>query len=74
MNFSVVSLNLSNYLILGAILFVFSDSVIGINKFKSLPLSSNLVSFIIMTTYIFGQYLIAKNCLAANNELIETDS
>lgn len=67
-----VSANLSNYIILGAILFVFSDSIIAVEKFKTIDISSNIMGFIIMTTYLFSQYLIAKNCIEANKEIRRT--
>jgi uncharacterized membrane protein YhhN len=64
-----VSPYLSKYIIIGAILFVFSDSVIALDKFKPTIIPSNIMGFIIMTTYIIGQYLIAKNCIEANKEI-----
>lgn len=45
----------------GAVLFMFSDSIIAISKFMH-PFSASGIS--IMTLYIAGQYLIAKGCLA----------
>ncbi len=44
----------------GAILFVISDTVIAINKFKSTGLPEILNRLIIMTSYLIGQYLLAK--------------
>jgi uncharacterized membrane protein YhhN len=44
----------------GALLFMFSDSLIAINKFLN-PLP--MVDFFIMLLYITGQYLIADGCL-----------
>jgi len=47
-------------LILGAFLFVLSDSLIAIGKFKSPGISPALFSVGIMLTYLVGQYLIAS--------------
>jgi uncharacterized membrane protein YhhN len=46
--------------LLGAILFVLSDSLIAVNKFKA---SFALARIAIMTTYITAQYLIITGCL-----------
>ena len=56
----------SKTLALGAALFVLSDSIIAIGKFKELGVSDNLLGLAIMITYIFGQYLIAKNSSELN--------
>jgi uncharacterized membrane protein YhhN len=48
----------------GALLFMFSDSIIAINKFLT---SFDTASIFIMILYIGGQYLIAKGCLAQFN-------
>lgn len=47
-------------LMLGALLFVLSDSLIAVGKFKSTGISPELFSIGIMTTYLVGQYLIAS--------------
>ena len=60
---------ITNFLIIGALLFVFSDSMIALNKFKTLPFSSSMMGFIIMATYISGQYLIAKSCININRSI-----
>ena len=57
---------LANGLIWGALLFVLSDSVIAINKFKQFPLSENMAGVAIMITYLSGQYLIVKNAWQIN--------
>ena len=59
---------IANGLIIGASLFVISDSVIAVNKFKS-PTSfpPEYIGLLIMATYILGQYLIAKNSAKANS-------
>ncbi len=69
MKWRVVAANVSTYLILGSVLFVFSDSVIALNKFKTLPLSTVTINFIIMATYIAGQYIIANSCIIINKEI-----
>ena len=46
--------------LLGAILFITSDSLIAINKFKY---SFDLARIAIMSTYIIAQYLIITGCL-----------
>lgn len=51
-----------NWVMIGAILFMISDSCIGINKF----LFSNTLTwmpFLIMVTYILGQVMIIRGCL-----------
>lgn len=45
----------------GALLFMFSDTIIAVNKFVH-PFGSS--GIFIMVLYILGQYLIAKGCLA----------
>ena len=58
-----------NWVMLGAILFMLSDSCIGINKFL---FTETLIwmPFVIMLTYISGQMLIVKGCLLEINESI----
>lgn len=48
----------------GAMLFMFSDSMIAVNRFLT-PLAS--ANIFIMVTYITGQYLIAKGILAQSS-------
>lgn len=50
-------------LITGVILFVCSDSIIALNKFKSSQLSLPYPRLLIMITYLLGQYLIVQGCL-----------
>lgn len=54
----------ANILVLiGAVLFVFSDSILAINKFyTTIPLSS----FLIMSTYLGAQFFIVKSIMRAN--------
>ncbi len=52
--------------LLGALIFVSSDSILAINKFHSeLPKSG----FLIMTTYIVAQFLITKGILNLNKKI-----
>ena len=53
------------YILMGAILFVSSDSILAFNKFYKPIL---LDSFLIMSTYIVAQYLIVKGILALNKK------
>jgi uncharacterized membrane protein YhhN len=57
------------YILMGAILFVSSDSILAFNKFYKPIL---LDSFLIMSTYIVAQYLIAKGILALNQKTADT--
>lgn len=50
-------------LIAGVLLFVCSDSIIALNKFKSTQLSLPYPRLLIMVTYLVGQYLIVQGCL-----------
>lgn len=50
----------ARFLILGALLFVLSDSLIAVGKFKTTGISEAIFSVGIMSTYLVGQYLIAS--------------
>ncbi|MFT4833265.1 MAG: putative membrane protein YhhN [Flavobacteriaceae bacterium] len=54
-----------NYTIIGAVLFVLSDSCIAIDKFVT-PIP--LAGFFIMTSYIFAQYYIVKGIMVHPGE------
>jgi uncharacterized membrane protein YhhN len=54
----------------GAILFVLSDSMIAVNRFKQ---SFELASISIMTSYITAQYLIALGCLRQYKLTLKTN-
>jgi uncharacterized membrane protein YhhN len=54
-----------NYILLGAIVFVSSDSILAFNKFYE-PIF--LSSFFIMATYIIAQYLIVVGILKLNQK------
>ena len=47
-------------LLIGALLFIFSDSIIAINKFRTEGFEIPFPGLVIMVTYITGQFLIAK--------------
>ena len=49
------------YLLIGVLLFVISDSLIGISQFKKAAIP--YTGFLIMSTYIAAQYLIVKGSL-----------
>ena len=49
-----------NLLLLGVGLFVLSDSIIGLNKFKAHQISLPYPRLLIMIPYLLGQYFIAK--------------
>ncbi len=50
-------------LISGALLFVLSDSLLALTKFKFTKISEVWASLAIMVTYLAGQYLIAKGAV-----------
>ncbi|WP_413998504.1 lysoplasmalogenase [Flavobacterium sp. W1B] len=53
------------YILIGAIIFVSSDSILAFNKFKE-PIV--LSSFLIMVTYLAAQFLIVKGILKLNQK------
>lgn len=60
-------------LISGVILFIFSDSIIALSKFKSDFLITPYRNFIIMSTYIAAQYLIVRSAVTMNKLLENRD-
>ncbi len=58
------SIPANNYILIGAIVFVSSDSILAFNKFYA-PIAH--ASFFIMTTYCLAQYLIVKGILQLND-------
>jgi uncharacterized membrane protein YhhN len=58
----------------GAILFVISDSIIAISKFNSTDLSETATRIMIMSSYIAGQYLLAKGSYKAAARLSNSTS
>ncbi|MFK7947516.1 MAG: lysoplasmalogenase [Saprospiraceae bacterium] len=74
---SVATLNLKSQLpkslfialFIGVLLFMFSDSVIALNKFKASTLTIPYHHIIIMVTYITAQYLITKNTIEINKSI-----
>jgi uncharacterized membrane protein YhhN len=61
------SIPANNYIFVGAIVFVSSDSILAFNKFYT-PIAH--ASFYIMATYCLAQYLIVKGILKLNNNNI----
>ncbi|TRX36026.1 lysoplasmalogenase [Flavobacterium sp. ZT3R18] len=57
------SIPANNYILIGAIVFVSSDSILAFNKFYA-PITH--ASFFIMATYCMAQYLIVKGILKLN--------
>lgn len=55
-------------LFLGVLLFLFSDTIIGLNKFYFMGELAG-ARLLIMIPYILGQYFIAKGTIAANEDL-----
>jgi uncharacterized membrane protein YhhN len=56
----------NNYILIGAIIFVSSDSILAFNKFYA-PIAH--ASFYIMATYCLAQYLIVKGILKLNSKI-----
>lgn len=52
-------------LMAGILLFLLSDSLIALNKFRSEALNIPYARLLIMSTYLLGQYLIARNAVRA---------
>lgn len=50
-------------LLIGVLLFLLSDSIIGLNKFKSHEFPIPYARLLIMIPYILSQYLIAESCI-----------
>lgn len=53
---------------LGALLFMVSDSLIGLNKFSELPWPTPYIRVGIMATYLLGQFLIARGSIQFTKE------
>jgi uncharacterized membrane protein YhhN len=63
--------NGNQYVFIGAIVFVLSDSILAVNKFYN-PIQKS--SFIIMLTYLVAQYLIVNGILklhSNDNHVVE---
>ncbi len=60
---TLLSTKSNSWLIMGGILFIFSDSLIGIDKFYA-PIEH--VSVLIMTTYYAAQFSLVKGLIACN--------
>ncbi|MGB0984718.1 MAG: lysoplasmalogenase [Saprospiraceae bacterium] len=64
-----VSKSVAIYILLGAILFILSDSVIALSKFKAEDLMIRMPNLIIMITYILGQFLIVEGVVKQETQL-----
>lgn len=62
-----VSRNIFLLLFTGALLFIFSDSMIAIDKFKSSQLNLPFPRLLIMVPYILAQYMIVAGSIGINN-------
>jgi len=60
---SHVSKKVYNWLMLGATLFLISDTIIGLNKFRIDLLSIPFARILIMVFYLLGQYFIVKGSI-----------
>lgn len=58
------------FILIGAILFVVSDSILAVNKFYS---SFNSAGFFIMLTYAFAQYFIVRGIKSYANNSVNTN-
>lgn len=67
--FNRTSPEAAQLLMFGAILFIFSDSVIAINKFRYEALQIPFPRLVIMFTYILGQFLIVESVRTKSSEL-----
>ena len=67
-----LSVNIFYMLFLGTMLFMFSDSVIALNKFKGDILEIPYPRIVIMSTYIIAQLLIALSTIKANKLQVES--
>ena len=59
-----ISTSIFIYLIIGVLLFMCSDTLIGLNQFKKEELQIPYPRLAIMTTYILAQFLIVKGSIA----------
>ncbi len=65
--YKAIPRNPFQYLMVGVLLFVISDSLIGISQFKKMAIP--YTGFLIMSTYIAAQYLIVKGSLLLEGEI-----
>jgi uncharacterized membrane protein YhhN len=56
-------------LLTGALLFMISDSMIAFNKFTPEMVQGLPIHFLIMLTYLIGQFLIAYSCIKIHKEI-----
>ena len=59
----------NNFIILGSILFVISDSFIALNKFYFVSISSDFLQVIIMLTYVIAQFFLAVGITRKKHQL-----
>lgn len=55
-------------LMAGILLFILSDSLIALNKFRTDAITIPYARLLVMSTYLLGQYLIARNAVLAWRE------
>jgi len=65
-----IPLNVFKLLFAGAFLFMISDTIIALNKFKSADFTIPLARIWIMSLYLLGQYLIVKASAKVNSTII----
>lgn len=66
---SYVSPWVFNCILMGALLFIFSDSMIALNKFKSTQLNLPFPGLLVMVPYILAQLLIVEGSIQINNQI-----
>jgi uncharacterized membrane protein YhhN len=59
----------SQFLILGAVLFVLSDFLIAMGKFKDIGIPGNIQRVFVMSTYVAAQYFLAKGSVEASENV-----
>ncbi len=64
-----VRINSFILLLIGALLFMLSDSMIAFNKFTPTMVQGLPIHFLIMSTYLIGQFLIAYTCIKIHKEI-----
>lgn len=64
-----IAFGIFKFMFAGALLFVLSDGIIALNKFKSSQLTLPYPRLLIMIPYLIGQYLIVKGSILANEQI-----
>jgi len=62
--YSVIPNAIFVYLIIGVLLFMCSDTLIGVNQFKKETIQIPYPRLAIMSTYLIAQFLIVKGSIA----------